>query len=225
MFLNLKEGAILIADAHYPNHKKEEFLAFLNAVYKKEIKTQQLIFMGDIFDLLVGNSPYLKERFKSEIALINLIAQDIEVIYLEGNHDFYLKPLFENIKIYPITTQPLKAKFNSKIICLSHGDKIFMPFIYKVYTTIIRNPITLKIIPDIVAKYKLKSMSKKSICKKIINFEDRVKKIKDIYSCDFIIEGHYHQDRVYKNYYALPSFACSNKIAVVVNGNIEYKEF
>jgi len=222
MCLKLKESAILIADSHYPNHKKEQFLELLNAINSNLIDTKQLIFMGDIFDLLVGNSPYLKKRFKKEIALIDNIAKKIEVIYLEGNHDFYLKPLFKYVKVIPLNKQPLNMRLDKKSVALSHGDRYLTPINYKIYTKIIRNPITLKVLPDIIAKYKLKSMQKKVLCKDIKDFKLKVLKLKKHYKSDIIIEGHYHQEAIINNYYAMPSFACNTKIAIVKNGIIEY---
>ena len=223
MFLNLKEEAIIVADAHYPNHQKEAFLSLLNSIKTKELKIPQLILMGDIFDLLVGNSPYLKDRFKKEIELLDSIAKEIEVIYLEGNHDFYLKPIFKNVKIVSLSNQPLLGEFNSKSLALSHGDRYLTPFSYKIYTKVIRNRVVLKILPDLIAKYKLKSMKKKRICRKIPYFKNQVAKLKRFYKSDIIIEGHYHQGIIVNNYYALPSFACKKELAVVKKGKIVYK--
>jgi N-acetyl-gamma-glutamylphosphate reductase len=49
MFHKLQDGALLIADAHYPNHKKEQFLALLQDIKEGKIRAKQLILMGDIF--------------------------------------------------------------------------------------------------------------------------------------------------------------------------------
>jgi UDP-2,3-diacylglucosamine hydrolase len=222
MYHKLKEGALLIADAHYPNHQKEQFIKLLDAILLKKIKITQLILVGDIFDLLVGNSPYLKKRFKKEIDKLNAIAKDIDVIYLEGNHDFYLKPLFKNIKIIPINNQPYITTLNNKKVAISHGDKFNTPIIYKIYTKVIRNPIILKILPDKIAKNKLKSMQKKSICKKLPNFKKYINNIKKYNNYDIIIEGHYHQGKIIQNYYAMPSFACNKEVAIIKNGEIKY---
>ena len=51
--ITLQEGAILIADAHYSD-KHPEFYAFLKALDSGQIKTKQLILMGDMFELLFG---------------------------------------------------------------------------------------------------------------------------------------------------------------------------
>ncbi len=223
MYHKLKQGSIFIADAHYPNHKREEFLKLLNSINTQEIQTPQLILMGDIFDLLVGNSPYLKKYFANEIALINQIAQKIEIIYLEGNHDFYLRPLFsKDVHIVPIEKQPLTLTHNNKSYALSHGDKYAMKLHYKLYTKLIRLPIVLKLLPDTIAIKKLKSMQEKKICKEIQNFKQLATKIAQNYNSDYIIEGHYHQAKKLGNYFALPSFACDTQIAIFNGDTLDY---
>ncbi len=214
------DGAIFIADAHYPNHSKE-FKDFLFDIKSQKIVTSQLFLMGDIFDLLVGQSSYLKELFKEEIALIDDIAKNIEVIYLEGNHDFNLDTLFKNVQVVSIDNQPLFFENAS----LSHGDKYCTTFSYKLYTKLIRNPFFLRLIPQKYAKYKLNKLSNKKICKKIENFEKIVLDIKKYYPKNLIIEGHFHQGEIYKNYIALPSFACSREYAIFKNSQIEFKKY
>ncbi len=219
----LKDGAIFIADAHYPNHHSKDFINILEAIYQDKISAPQLFLMGDIFDLLVGNSPYLKKRFKKEIELIENISNKVKVFYIEGNHDFNLKPLFKNVKIIPIEKQPLILEYNNKKIALSHGDKYNSKLSYKIYTKFIRNPFIIKIIPQGYAKYKLKKMKSKKLCKKIDNFKDIVKKIVNNYTTDLIIEGHFHQGVRVGHYIALPSFACKKEYAIFNNFNIEFK--
>jgi len=209
MCLKLKKGAIFIADSHYPNHKAKEFLKLLNAINQGLIKTEQLILMGDIFDLLVGNSPYLQKKFTKEIELIEDIAKRVEVIYLEGNHDFNLSSIFKNIKVVKIELQPLIMSYKSKTYAISHGDKFATNISYKLYTKLIRNPLLLKILPDYIAKSKLKQMQSKKICKEIKDFKNIVNNITKSYTSDYIIEGHFHQGIKIGNYTSLPSFACS----------------
>jgi len=209
----LQDGAIFIADAHYPNHSKE-LVEFLNKIKSGNIATKQLILMGDIFDLLVGGSNYLSNKFRSEINLLEDIAKDIEVIYLEGNHDFNLKALFKNINIIPIEKQPLVLTNASKTIALSHGDKYNTTLGYKIYTKLIRSPLIISLIPESYPKTKLESMSSKKICTNIKNFKEIINKILQNYNSDLIIEGHFHQGRVIDRYISLPSFACNKEYGV-----------
>ncbi len=224
MHTSLKEGALFIADAHYPN-RSETFLSLLESINSGQIKTPQLILMGDIFDLLVGNSSYLKEKFSNEIELLEEIAQKIETIYIEGNHDFYLKPLFKYVKTIPLQNQPLILNHNGKNFSLAHGDKFNTSLFYKIYTKTIRSPLVLKILPEITAKYMLKRMKNKKICKKIPNFEAIAEKIIKSHKAKNIIEAHFHQGRQIKTYTSLPSFACTKQYAVLKNGKVEFVKF
>ncbi len=217
----LKKGAILIADAHYPNHNNS-LIDILKALDSGKLKSSQLILMGDIFDLLVGGSTYLKKLFKTEIELIDKLAKNIEVIYIEGNHDFNLKPLFKNVKIFTIEQQPAIFKYDNKRVALSHGDRYEMKLSYKIYTKLIRNPIILKLLPEFIAKNKLTNMSNKKICKKINNFNNLAKRIAKNYKADIVIEGHYHQGVIIDNYVSLPSLACSGKVGVFNGESVEF---
>ena len=56
---SIEQGAIFVADAHYPNHG-DDFLKLLKKIDEGEIKTPQLFLVGDIFDLLFGYNDYIK---------------------------------------------------------------------------------------------------------------------------------------------------------------------
>ena len=220
----LKKGAIFIADVHYPNHNKTLF-KLLKKIELGDIKTPQLILMGDIFDLLIGESSYLKSRFKKEIEYLNKLSKKIEIIYIEGNHDFNLKSIFPDIKTISINSQPLITKYQNLTIALSHGDKYEMPLSYRVFTKFIRNRAILKILPEQIAKNKLKNMQNKKICKELKDFNTLAKKIVKNFNADLIVEGHYHQGKIVDNYISLPSFACSNMVGVFNGSSVEFISF
>lgn len=102
----LKPGALLIADAHYSD-QRPKLIELLQSVYDGNTTASQLILMGDIFDLLFGPIALTYERNKEAIEIINAIAMKIEVLYLEGNHDFLLKRYFPEIYLVPLSSQPL----------------------------------------------------------------------------------------------------------------------
>jgi len=222
MFHKLQEGAIFIADSHYPSHNKEEFINLLNGIKNGSIKTPQLFLMGDIFDLLIGESKFLVEFYKKEIALLEEIAQNIEVIYLEGNHDFDLDSIFRNVKIIKITKQPFVVEHNGKTYGLSHGDKYNTNLIYKIYTALIRNKFILKVLPQKIAINNFNKMPHKKICKEIENFPAIVKNILKKYKTNYAVEGHFHQGLIIDNYISLPSFACAQKVAIYRKNAIDF---
>ena len=221
MFLSIKEGAFVIADAHYSDNRPQLF-DFLQDVKSNKLKPTQLIFLGDIFDSLFGGIPITKEINQKVIDLINDISNNIEIIYLEGNHDFNLKNIFPNIKIFPISKQPVECRYNDKKVLLAHGD-IESSFSYRLYTSIIRNRFVLfvlNIINDISNNKIIEKLnyhlSKKDDCNEFTNFDEYIKRrLEDKYKCDYFIEGPFHQNKSVKFsdfiYINLASFACNQR--------------
>ncbi len=223
--IELKEGAFVISDAHY-SHQRPQLLNFLKAIHSKKLRPTQLILMGDIFDTLFGCVAYTQEINREAIDILNNISIEIEVIYLEGNHDFQLSKIFPNAKIFTIQEQPLIAKYNGKVILLAHGD-IDNTFIYKVYTALIRNSALmsfLNIIDSILGHFIMNRLdnylSKKEDCKRFIGFREFIQeRLVGRYSCNYFIEGHFHQNKTleYKEfiYINLAAFACNQRYFIV----------
>jgi len=236
MFHNLilQEGTILIADAHYSD-KYPQFYTFLKALESGEIKTPQLILMGDMFELLFGIIAQTKKDNSEEISLLNRLSESIEIVYFEGNHDFSLKNIFPNILVIPLQEQPQVAKFNEQTVMLSHGDTK-TPLGYQVYTKLIRNPLILFILGlfDIVCLHciikwlKNRGMAKDP-CYKIGLFKEIIQRrlfyLKDE-SLDIVVEGHFHQNLSFElygfEYINLSSFACNSKYFIVQSNKTQF---
>ncbi len=223
--LELKEGAFVVSDAHY-SHIREDFLDFLKAIKSKKLHPTQLILLGDIFDMLFGQVPFTLEINTEAINILNEISKEIEVIYLEGNHDFNLKKIFPHIKVFSIKNQPVKMNFLNQRVLLSHGD-IESPLGYKIYTAIIRNPFILTLLSifdtlfnHIIIKKLDEYLSKKDDCKEFIGFEKFIqRRLFGKYSCDIFIEGHFHQNKSFAikdfRYINLAAFACNQRYFIV----------
>ena len=239
--MQIYENSILISDVHYDSeYRKQDFENFLQFI--EENPPPQLIFFGDIFDLLFGNIEYLESKNQKIIQKLNFLGSKFEIIYLEGNHDFNLKYMFPNLKIIPISQQPFLMRFGKEKILISHGDYSVKGF-FHFYRRFINKSKVLKILNFInklingkIIKTLEIQQKKKQKCYEILNFQDIIKsKLKDI-SCDTFIDGHYHQGSRFKinniNYINLFSFAC-NQIYFIVKSkhnsifikNISLKDF
>ena len=221
----LQEGALLLGDAHY-SHIRPQLLQLIEDIASKKILIPQLILMGDILDALFGDVSYTLQENETVVDLIEKISQDIEVIYLEGNHDFHLKKIFRSAKVFSIADQPVIGEYHDKRIALAHGD-FDGNFSYKVYTATIRNPFVLKIlnIIDKVVDNKIiklvdNHLYKKDDCKEFIGFQSYIKKRNlQRFECDYFIEGHYHQNKIVTfgefTYINLAAFACNQRYFIV----------
>ncbi|VAY86595.1 FIG022708: hypothetical protein [hydrothermal vent metagenome] len=214
--IQISNDAIFIADAHF-NDNRKELKHLLLKIKNHKINTSQIFLMGDIFDLLTFQITYFVNKNKDIISLINRLSQDIQIVYLEGNHDFNIKVLFPNIKVISRNKQPLICEYKDKKVSLSHGD-IFTPFGYNLYTLFIRNKILLNIlnIIDINNWLSIKIddwLKQKRIYNKCDDFNKFAKSRISLYSndIDVIMEGHFHYGHRYKCYINLPSLACTNE--------------
>lgn len=229
MYLNIEEGAIFIADSHF-NQKNKELLILLKRIQNKEIQASQIFLMGDMIDFISGESKYFVRQNIEVIELINKLSQNVEIVYLEGNHDYNLKSIFPNINVIKRENQPLLAKLkNDETVSLSHGDN-FINWKYDLYCKFIRNTFFLRFMNLIdinffISKKIEESLSKKSICHKIPNFEHLVRKRVNNYNTDIIIEGHYHQGKIFsinhKKYINIPSLCCQKRYIRL--NNLEFK--
>jgi UDP-2,3-diacylglucosamine hydrolase len=223
--LEIKDGAFVISDAHY-SHKRPQLLNFFKDIQTRKYKPTQLILMGDIFDVLIGSVGQTINKNKEIVDVLDEISKDIETIYLEGNHDFNLKHIFKNIKIFKLSQQPVECVADAKKAYLAHGD-FDGPLGYKIYTLFIRNSAVLFILNAInyffnntILKRLDLFLDKKDDCKKIDGFENMIQhRIEDRYDCDYFIEGHFHQDVSVKlknsTYINLGAFACNQRYFVV----------
>lgn len=223
----LHEGAILVADSHCASWRTP-FIDFLGALERGEIHTTQLILMGDNFDLLFGPVTQTLHDNRDSIERLNRLSQKMEIIYLEGNHDFRLTSLFPNIYVVGRSQQPLILSHAKQRIALLHGD-LKVPFGYSIYTSLIRNrPILFclniinMIFKGIIINTLSKQMQRKNHCQKIQNFETiaaRHSTAPWANKCDVLIEGHFHQNRTFDldgaKYYNLGAFACNERYYVV----------
>lgn len=217
MCLDIKEGAIFVADSHF-NKKNQQFLKLLIKIEKKEILTTQLFLMGDMIDFISGESRYFIKQNIEVINLLNKLSQTIKIVYLEGNHDYNLKSIFPNIEVIPRNNQPFFATFKGKSVALSHGDN-FINWKYDLYCAFIRNSVFLKFMNFIDINYFISKkiengLLNKNICHKMSYFEKIVTKRVNNYKTDIIIEGHYHQGDSFvingQKYINIPSLCCSD---------------
>jgi UDP-2,3-diacylglucosamine hydrolase len=218
--LEIQEGAIFIADSHYP-HYGEEIITLLENLPKT---TPQLFLMGDIFDILFDHAPFLLEYNKRLIDAINRLSDRIEIFYFEGNHDFNLSIIFPKVHTYTLAQQPQIFQFNHHSIALAHGDKYAVKWSYKLYTKLIRNQTFIKYLPfqQHFINRQLRILQTKKICQGFKGFEAKIESILEHYKSDKIIEGHYHRGVIYKHYISLPSLVCQKKVAIARENSIEF---
>jgi len=225
MFRKIKEEAIFIADVHYQKGVREKFLKLLDRIESHEIIPTQIFFMGDIFDLLVGE---IRSSIAENIEVIERLeelSKKYECYYFEGNHDFNLKEVFPYMEVFSREEQPVIFMAKDEKVALAHGD-LWLNSEYETYINTIREDRVLKVLEffnKITKGFLYKKIQEynasKNLCKNIENFSEVIKnKISHYKKNDvkIVLEGHFHQnvmevvDEIL--YINLPSLECNGEI-------------
>jgi len=224
----IKEGALFVADSHYPHHG-DAFLKLLQKLLSGDVQTPQLFLMGDNFDLLFGYNAYIQTFSREAITVLQILSEKMEIHYFEGNHDFCLSPIFPDIHVYSRQIQPVYFQMQGKQVGISHGDRFVTGLGYNLYSTILRNKMMLRILKPfekLIIDHRMHKLAQKHICRKYVGFEKRVEAILEHYQgADLVIEGHFHQARIIDRYVSLPSLACQKQIGIAKNGEIVFQLF
>ena len=172
----IHEGALFVADAHYPHHG-EEFLLLLKALEEGRIEAPQLFLMGDIFDLIFGCGEYILSHQREAVETLRRLSERMEIHYLEGNHDFLLKNIFPNINVYSRGAQPVLMELEGEKVMLSHGDRYETGWGYEIFSRLLRcRGLLCLLLPwqKRVVEANLRPLRGKSICKELKGFDQKV---------------------------------------------------
>ena len=222
----IKEGALFVADAHYPHHG-DEFLRLLRALDSGVLSAPQLFLMGDIFDLLFSCGEYIVSFSREAVEILQRLSRRMEIHYFEGNHDFCLGRLFPQMAVYPRGKQPVAMCLGESKVMLSHGDRYDVGFGYELYSFLLRQCRAMCLLlpwEKQLIDPQIRALRKKSICRDFKGFEGKVDRILSHYPSDteWVIEGHFHQGKILGRYVSLPSLACQKELGVVQKGRIEF---
>jgi UDP-2,3-diacylglucosamine hydrolase len=180
--------------------------------------------MGDVFDMLYGPIPRTYGYNTEGLDLLKRLSAQMEIIYLEGNHDFLLADLLPHVEVIRREHQPLMMTYEGKNVALSHGDSA-MGLGYELYTALIRSPLVLGVLRTIdnmkngfIVAWLEEQMKKKIHCRSIDNFQELIKrriKLLNLDSIDVLIEGHFHQNTAFEfeglQYINVGAFACNER--------------
>jgi UDP-2,3-diacylglucosamine pyrophosphatase LpxH len=238
-----KIKTLFISDVHLGTKKCQADK--LLEVFKTN-EFQNLIIVGDFIDLTsLKRKFYWKESHSTVIQkILRLSRKGVNVTYIIGNHDYYLRSLIKenNINIGDIELCDEKYYFTSKgeMIYICHGDKFdgfirLHPFLYSVgdiaYEWSFKiNYVYNKIRNIFGLKYWSLSKYLKSKVKDAISFINDFKKLAILQiessECDSIMIGHIHTPAIEniagKKYYNTGDFceSCSFLIETL-DGDIE----
>jgi UDP-2,3-diacylglucosamine hydrolase len=114
----------LLGDAHLREGDGEvaAFVAFLDRL-PREIGT--LALLGDLFAVWLGRADLTRPHHLEVLAgLRRLRARGCRLLYVEGNHDFFLAPLYEGDPFERLAPDALDLTLPGRRVHLAHGDLV-----------------------------------------------------------------------------------------------------
>ncbi|HAL56537.1 MAG TPA: UDP-2,3-diacylglucosamine diphosphatase [Bacteroidetes bacterium] len=180
-------------------YKERSIISFLEMVRQDG---ETLFIMGDLFDFWFEyDSVVPKGYFRLFTKLADLTSAGINVSYLAGNHDFWLKTYFRDELGMEVFPDPVDRVIHGKRFYLHHGDGLLKNDTgYRILKRILRNKVNISLFsllhPDLASRIAAWSSrkSRKHTSNRIYEGNDMVEfagqKIKQGF--DYVVMGHNH---------------------------------
>lgn len=194
---------VVLSDLHLWGVDDPLYRALLRFIDTHLQAGDRFFIVGDLFDLFVGNKRVFRERYHELIQQIRGLGErEVEVFYIEGNHDFQLENLFDDCSHVRLYGDSMHYEWDGRRFHFCHGDKINWRDVgYQTFRLLTRNLVTQCLIeaaPGGLIDHLGKFMSNAS---RGYNPEpnDKVVQLFRNYACDlishgydFVIMGHSH---------------------------------
>lgn len=234
--------SLFISDIHLgnPNCSADKLLE----VFKK-YEFENLFIIGDFIDMTALKKKFYWKQDHSTVIqkVLKYSRKGKNVIYLVGNHDYYIRSIIEEENIYLgnilICDQYIYKSLIGERIYITHGDQFdgFVrthPFIYWLGDSAYELSIKINKFYNFIRKlfgleYWSLSAYLKTKVKNVVKLLSEYKKMSKLkvseMRCDSLMMGHTHSPEIIKGQYYNTGDFCESISYIVedLNGNIELK--
>ncbi|HSE43355.1 MAG TPA: UDP-2,3-diacylglucosamine diphosphatase, partial [Acidobacteriota bacterium] len=223
----------VVSDLHLNPTSEERNGRFLDFLQDALEKKDQVLIVGDLFDLWFG-WPQLQFKFQANILIkMNDLAESgLRMDYVEGNRDFGIKmlpfSLFQNV-----TSEGMNLRWGDRIIYAEHGDLINKSDKqYRYFRKLTKNSFTFSLLKNLPASWMLRLTTRLEKGLKNTNQAYRVRYPEEhckvfreaafAKGADIVIVGHFHEQKELKEelnsrpvlFYNLPGWESGFKYLV-----------
>lgn len=114
--------ALFLADAHLCKPEDQNYRYLLSFLAEEGNGLNYLFLLGDIFEFWIGKSNVYKDHQPIIDCLEQLVHEGTQLVYVEGNHDFHLGPVFSERLRCDILPDGGAFELDGKKIFVAHGD-------------------------------------------------------------------------------------------------------
>jgi UDP-2,3-diacylglucosamine hydrolase len=140
---------LFVGDAHFASGDGERRAHFFRFIQNNRPQLNTLVIMGDFFDFWFGFrdlSP-LKKEYGDILKFLRKIRSDgVEVIYLEGNHEFRMGPYLSEKLGIEVCDRLAELDLNGKKVYVAHGDRSHPTMSHRILTWLLRNGLSYQLI-------------------------------------------------------------------------------
>jgi UDP-2,3-diacylglucosamine hydrolase len=140
---------LFVGDAHFALGDGERRRHFFNFIKKNKSTLKTLVIMGDFFDFWFGfrDLSLLKREYGDILRLLKqLRSDDVEVIYVEGNHEFRMRPFLSDTMGIKVYDNCAEIVLDGRKIYLAHGDRSYPTISHRILTWLLRNKLSYLLI-------------------------------------------------------------------------------
>lgn len=138
-----------ISDAHLgigtPQEDRQKELRLIRFLESIRKDARQLYIVGDLFDYWFEYKTVVpKKYFRLFTKLAELTEQGIRIVFLAGNHDFWVNDYFRAELGIEISLHPVQTDIDGKRFLIHHGDGLLQDDMgYRILKKILRNRINI----------------------------------------------------------------------------------
>ena len=117
----------VFSDLHLTCTDEPLYRSLIAALEQPVGEGDAVIFAGDIFDLVVGDSEYYRVKHRDFIDSVNrLLTRQVRIFYIEGNHDFHLSGFMpRGVRFEPeAVCIELEGAAGLRKLYVAHGDLV-----------------------------------------------------------------------------------------------------
>lgn len=139
-----------ISDAHLGLFNKSKDLReklLLDFLEYLEKKGNGLYIVGDLFDFWFEyHSVIPRQYFRVLFALKKVVDHGVKIVYVTGNHDFWMENFFEDELGVQVYRSPLEIEIDGKRFYVAHGDGFLKKDVgYKMLKKVLRHPMNVRL--------------------------------------------------------------------------------
>jgi len=183
--------------------RTEKALAFFDSLIGN---TDVLILNGDVFDFWISWKNVIIEAYFPVLKKLSEISESgCRIIYVAGNHDFWLGDFLKNFIKAELYKEHFKGEIDGKTYFVTHGDSYLAGDLrYKAFRMIIRSKLVRYVVnlfhPDFIlgmASLMSRSSRKRVFPKWLIGKrKEQLATIAKTMNYDFIVFGHTHKPEI-----------------------------